>query len=861
MKTQFNRIFSICKKDLHGLAPLVLLVIGFLIMETLITKLDLDLQGQLWNLLVLAAPDLSAAAVGLLIIAVFQLDTPSSLSHDWLIRPIPKHELFIAKFLFLLLVTALPLILIRFLVNIGIGYSMLESIIEASAFKNPYPMVAIPAFICIGIISRTVLQALGILVGLLLLIAVTSLIPVLTVPHPDKINFNGFDWLPIYFALILVVVCLCFVAWFQYYRRDAFRARACIAITLLLGAFSLFASFQLPLWPSLYSTLSKITNDIDSETAASITLDSLYGCYPAVTVGTDLYGDAETPQEGMKGLAGLNYFTAWELEAAGPNGIAFSTRVQARNLPSDWRLATVNATATFTSMKMDNSFRLSPAAGATPARVNARSDGTHFWALPEQQVEIFAADPSTRLTVDLDVAVLAPTEYLLEPDGKRRHFPGLGYCSAEIDSIKNELQVECFKRGPRPTMVSAEIEGIPSSRVDATRPNFSPKFLQFFGGKHFRMNIASASLLRNPEVKITLFEQKAFLSKQLTTPGLLGAATETCPLPSDDYQGDSLLSSWSDRSPHQSSLINVDRNVRLEVLEWAYDGATKSEESSSSQEIQDLVLLAGGGATAHSYDDIAPRLAKQFRVIALTRRGFGASSKPSSGYDIPRLTEDVIQVMDSLNISDAIFVGHSLAGDELSALGADYPERVSGLVYLDAAYNRENMMFDDNGTSLNGIQPPVPRPFPQELQSYSGMQRYFDRIGSVGSPEGSIMSSYDFTSGTRTVDQKFGQATLAQLDAPRYGLISAPAVAIYAIGEITKVIRPWFDHKDELLMRKAEESYYLRQQFQAEQIAAFENSMPHAEVIEIEGGDHSIHISHEDEVIAAILELAGSLRQ
>lgn len=853
MKNRFNTLIAICKKDFIGLAPLVLLVIGLIIMETLITKVEMDLQGQIWGLLKMSAPYVSSGAIGLLIIAAFQLDPPSSLDHDWLIRPIRKRDMFVAKVLFLLLATGLPLVLIRFGINILNGYSFTESVLEASTFKTPIAMIAIPVFIAIGIISKTVLQALGVVVGLLLFSAMSSIIPALFVPHPDKFNFNGFEWLPAWLVFIAVSVCMWLVAWFQYHRRDAFMARACVGITLLLGTFTLFASFQFPLWPPIYSILSSLVDEVEEDVITAITLDSVYGCYPAVKVGNDLYGDAETPQEGVKGLAGLNYFTAWELETAGPNGIAFSTRVQARNLPEDWRLSTINATATYSASEQSSRFSFAPARGAVPAIVNARSDGTHFWALPEREVKRFVDDPATKLTIDLDVALLAPIKHILEPNGQRRYLPGIGYCSAELDAIQNELQVECFKRGFRPTLVSAEIEGIPSSRVDAAKPNFSPKFLQFFGGAHYRMNIASASLLQNPKIVISVFELKAFTSKKLSTTGLLGASAEMCPPPSDDRQSESLLASWSDRSQHQASFINVDRNVRLEVLEWTFDGV----EEQAGEERATLFLLAGGGATAHSFDDIAPRLAKHFRVIAVTRRGFGASSKPNTGYDMPRLSEDIIQVMNSLEIENAIFVGHSLAGDELSALGADFPGRVAGLVYLDAAYNRESLMAVNDGASLSGVEPPVPRPFPEELQSYKAVQGYFNRIGSVGSSEGAFMSSYDFVSGTRTTDQRIGQAIITQLEAPRYERITAPAVAIYALENAAHIMRPWYDPDDQLLRQQAEEAYRQRTKFQAEQISYFRNNMPKAEVIEIQGGDHAIYTSHPDEVVAAILNLAA----
>lgn len=45
-----------------------------------------------------------------------------------------------------------------------------------------------------------------------------------------------------------------------------------------------------------------------------------------------------------------------------------------------------------------------------------------------------------------------------------------------------------------------------------------------------------------------------------------------------------------------------------------------------------VVFLAGLGFTAHVFDDFAPRLTDRHHVVAITRRGFGASSKPDGGY-------------------------------------------------------------------------------------------------------------------------------------------------------------------------------------------------------------------------------------
>ena len=55
-----------------------------------------------------------------------------------------------------------------------------------------------------------------------------------------------------------------------------------------------------------------------------------------------------------------------------------------------------------------------------------------------------------------------------------------------------------------------------------------------------------------------------------------------------------------------------------------------------------MVLLAGYN-TAHIYDEIAPKLAKTNHVYGITRRGYGASSRPESGYTAEHSADDVLR--------------------------------------------------------------------------------------------------------------------------------------------------------------------------------------------------------------------------
>jgi non-heme chloroperoxidase len=134
---------------------------------------------------------------------------------------------------------------------------------------------------------------------------------------------------------------------------------------------------------------------------------------------------------------------------------------------------------------------------------------------------------------------------------------------------------------------------------------------------------------------------------------------------------------WAlDQAPHAVRFVEVDSAVKLEVLDWG--GVGKS-----------LVLLAGLGNNAHVFDLFAPKLKTKYHVYGITRRGFGASDTPAptdANYSANRLGDDVIAVLDALQLTHPVLVGHSIAGEELSSIGSRHPERVAGLVYLDAGY-------------------------------------------------------------------------------------------------------------------------------------------------------------------------------
>lgn len=99
-----------------------------------------------------------------------------------------------------------------------------------------------------------------------------------------------------------------------------------------------------------------------------------------------------------------------------------------------------------------------------------------------------------------------------------------------------------------------------------------------------------------------------------------------------------------------------------------------------------LILLHGITANAHAFDGLVKHgLNDHFHLISADLRGRGQSDKPAFGYAMADHARDIIGLLDHLGIEKATLCGHSFGGLLSAYLAANYPERISGIILLDAA--------------------------------------------------------------------------------------------------------------------------------------------------------------------------------
>lgn len=97
-----------------------------------------------------------------------------------------------------------------------------------------------------------------------------------------------------------------------------------------------------------------------------------------------------------------------------------------------------------------------------------------------------------------------------------------------------------------------------------------------------------------------------------------------------------------------------------------------------------LLLLHGDGESHRSWKEVMPRLAEGWDVIAPDLPGFGDSAR-SDEPTPERLVAWLIELLDHLDIGRVAIVGSSLGGLLAVRLARAVPERVRGLVLVDAA--------------------------------------------------------------------------------------------------------------------------------------------------------------------------------
>lgn len=100
-----------------------------------------------------------------------------------------------------------------------------------------------------------------------------------------------------------------------------------------------------------------------------------------------------------------------------------------------------------------------------------------------------------------------------------------------------------------------------------------------------------------------------------------------------------------------------------------------------------IVFVHGFGSCTYSWrKNLEPLAAKGFRTFAIDVKGFGLTAKPKDGqYHLAAFAQQLLDFLDAMKLDRPILVGNSMGGAVIARLALLHPERVAGIVLVDAA--------------------------------------------------------------------------------------------------------------------------------------------------------------------------------
>jgi pimeloyl-ACP methyl ester carboxylesterase len=97
-----------------------------------------------------------------------------------------------------------------------------------------------------------------------------------------------------------------------------------------------------------------------------------------------------------------------------------------------------------------------------------------------------------------------------------------------------------------------------------------------------------------------------------------------------------------------------------------------------------IVLLHGSNADLHTWQPWVDRLKDRYRIVRFDQRGHGLTGAAPGGYDVDAFAGDIRAFADALKLERFVLAGNSMGGANALRFAMQHPERLTGLVLVDA---------------------------------------------------------------------------------------------------------------------------------------------------------------------------------
>lgn len=249
---------------------------------------------------------------------------------------------------------------------------------------------------------------------------------------------------------------------------------------------------------------------------------------------------------------------------------------------------------------------------------------------------------------------------------------------------------------------------------------------------------------------------------------------------------------------------------------------------------QPVVLIHGYPLDGSSWEkQTAALLDAGYRVITYDRRGFGQSSKPTTGFDYNTFAADLNALMESLDLNDAVLVGFSMGTGEVARYLATFGSaRVSRAAFL-GSLEPYLLQAEDNPEGVpaevfTGLYDAVTQDryafFTEFFKNFYNTDTF---LGTERLSQEALTASWNLAARSGAVASVAAQPTWVTDFRPDIPKIDVPALIVHGTADRILPI--------DVTGRR------------------FTKALPSAEYVEIDGAPHGLLWTHGEEVSEALL--------
>ena len=479
MNSTIKMAGHIFKKDVRLLWPFILGAAGIQFLSAGVQYMLDRTSGPETKILSVLSDLLLPAtllAAAFLIAALVHQDPIPGVRQDWLVRPVRRKDLLVAKLLFVVVMVHGPILLADTVQALANGFFLGQCL--ASASTHGLLLLGFLSLPALAFASLTRNMTEAVIGAMVILVTLTSLVEVLFVglSKPTTLQ-TGVAWIAHFAFIAVLLLGATIIFTLQYFRRKTILSRWLTVGVALLGCLALFIP-----WKLAFAFEEKLS----PAAGAARPILAIY----EPRLGKFRFPEGMVRNPDAKDEVSTIYLPL-HMVGLSDDGVLNANR------SSQVRLLAADGKVLYHGFGDDLLIRRQGHRGPVYFTIGSRDFGfvrevkTSDLSVPQDgEAWIYQGiafprglygrvkNQSLRLEVDYSLTLLEGSAYTIPTIGGYQMLPGLGRCSTKMDDDGDEIELHCIEAGLQLSCGAAFLEHVPSGQRNPAafgcRPNYAP---------------------------------------------------------------------------------------------------------------------------------------------------------------------------------------------------------------------------------------------------------------------------------------------------------------------------------------------------------------------------------------------------